>query len=58
MEDQDMFRSTFPAYARSWLFRGCTEKVLLQLHRRINVDRSWDMATAIFVIKSAVNNLV
>ena len=58
MENQDMLWSTFPAYAGSWLFRTCTKEVLLQLHRCIDVDRSGDMATIIFIIKSAVNNLV
>ena len=57
MEDQNMLWSTFAAYTGSWLFRGCTKKVLLQLRRCINVDRSWDMTAVIFVIESTVNNL-
>ena len=58
VEDEDMLWSIFPAHARSRLVGGSTKKVLLQLRRCINVDCFRDMATVIFIIKSAVDNLV
>jgi hypothetical protein len=58
MENKDMLWPSFLTDARNWLVHGRTKKVLLQLYRCINVDGSWDVATIIFVIKTAVNNLV
>lgn len=53
-----MLWPVFPTHAGNRLIRGCTKEIFFQLHRRINVDRPWDMATVIFVIKSAVDDSV
>ena len=58
VEDEDMLWTTFPTHAWSRLVGSDTKEVLLQLHRCINVDRSGDVATMIFIIKSAIDNLV
>jgi len=58
MEYEDTLWLTVPANAGNRLVRSCAEKVLLQLHRCIYVDCSWNVATVVFIIKSAVNNLV
>jgi hypothetical protein len=58
VEDEDMLWSTFPAHTGSRLVCSRTKKVLLHLRRCINVDCSRDMATVIFIIESAVDNLV
>lgn len=58
VEDKDMLWITFPAHTGNRLVGSYTKEVLLQLRRCINVDRSGDMATVIFIIKSAIDNLI
>lgn len=58
VEDEDVLRTTFPTHAWNRLLGSITEEVLLQLRRRINVDRSGDMATMVFIIESAIDDLV
>ena len=58
VEDEVMAWTTFPTHAWNRLVGRDTKEVLLQLRHRINVDRSRDVATVIFMIKSTINNLV
>jgi len=58
VEDEDVLWTTFPTHAWNRLLGSITEEVLLQLRRCIDVDRSGDMATVVFIIESAIDNLV
>lgn len=58
VEDKDMLLTTFPTHAWNRPVGSDTKEVLLQLRGCINIDRSGDMATMIFIIKSAIDDLV
>ena len=58
VEDEDMLWTTFPTHAWNRLVGSDTKEVLLELRRCVDVDRSRNMATMIFIIESAIDNLV
>lgn len=58
VEDEDMLWTTFPTHTWDRLVGSDTKEILLELRRCIDVDRSGNMATMIFIIKSAIDNLV
>ena len=58
VKDKNMLWTAFPTHAGSGFICSSTKEVLLHLCRCIYVDCSRDMAATIFIIESAVDNLV
>jgi hypothetical protein len=58
VKNKNVLRLTVPAHAGKRLVHCRAKKVLLQLRRCVDIDRSRNMATVELVIESAIYNLI